>query len=345
VPSPRAALSAVALSFALATLPAAPFVGAPTSAAEPTAEEITRVVVISVDGLNPDAIRRLGRDRAPTFHRLVREGATTYNARTAVEKTSTLPNHTGMVTSRRIDRAKGGHGVTWNDDRLSPRTVQRAAGHAVGSVFSSLNGAGLDSAVFAAKAKFSLFERSWPQGIDRSLIKGDNVGLVRSVKRDLARHWRALTFLHLSLPDVAGHAHGWMSPAYLDAVRRSDALIGKVLNTVTRTTESSDHTLVIVTSDHGGLGAGHGDPRRYADYRVPFLVWGPGVAAGADLYDLNPTYADPGRRRIGYGAERQPVRNGDVANLVLDMLGLPAIPHSELNAEQDLEVLDAPPAG
>ena len=93
-----------------------------------------------------------------------------------------------------------------------------------------------------------------------------------------------------------------------------------------------------MTADHGGLGAGHADPRRYADYRVPFLVWGPGVPAGADLYALNPTYADPGNRRVGYAAALQPVRNGDVGNLVLDVLGLPAIPHSELDAAQDLEV-------
>jgi Type I phosphodiesterase / nucleotide pyrophosphatase len=342
MPSPRAALSA--LSLGVVALLAGPAAAAgPLRAAEPTDQAITRVVVISVDGLNPDAIRRLGRAETPTFHRLVDEGATTYNARSEVEMTTTLPNHTGMVTSRRVDRAKGGHGVTWNDDRLRPRTVQRAAGHRVGSVFSSLDAAGLGSALFAAKSKFSLFARSWPHAIDRRLIKSDNVGLVREVKRDLAGQWRALTFLHLSLPDVAGHAHGWLSPAYLDAVHRSDILVGKVLNTITKTAASSDHTLVILTSDHGGLGAGHADPRRYAHYRVPFLVWGPGVAAGSDLYDLNPTYADPGTRRVGYRAERQPVRNGDVGNLVLDVLGLSAIPHSELDADQDLEVFSAPP--
>jgi hypothetical protein len=66
------------------------------------------------------------------------------------------------------------------------------------------------------------------------------------------------------------------------------------------------------------------------------------VPAGVDLYDINPTYADPGRRRPGYAAARQPVRNGDVGNLVLDVLGLPAIPGSELDRAQDLEVLATP---
>ncbi len=302
------------------------------------ASEVTRVVVISVDGLNPDAITQLGASGAPTFHRLVDEGASTFNARTEVEMTNTLPNHTGMVTSRRIDAAHGGHGVTWNDDRLVPRTVQAAAGHPVGSVFSSLDAAGLSSSLFAAKGKFALFSRSWPNGVDHSLIRGNNAELVKAARRDLRTTWRGLTFLHISLPDVAGHHHGWLSPAYLEAVRQSDHLIGRLLTTIGATAESRDHTMVVVTADHGGVGASHLDPRLYANYRVPFLVWGAGVAPGVDLYALNPTYADPGKARVGYAAERQPVRNGDVGNLVLDVLGLPPIPHSELDYAQDLEV-------
>ncbi len=314
---------------------------APATASPPVERhgaDITRVVAISVDGLNPEAIDRLGLAGTPTFHRLMQEGAFTLNARSEVELTLTLPNHTGMVTSRRVDRTKGGHGVTWNDDRLKPRTVQAAAGHPVGSVFSALASVGLRSAMFAAKTKFSLFARSWPGGIQRSVIDEDNTELVKAARRDLATKSRAFTFLHISLPDVAGHAHGWLSPAYLAAVKRSDYLIGRVLATIGKTPESSEHTLVLVTADHGGRGPTHLDPTVYADYRVPFFAWGPGVPAGADLYALNPTYADPGTKRVGYAAALQPVRNGDVANLVLDVLGQPPIPLSELDYAQDLEV-------
>jgi hypothetical protein len=67
-------------------------------------------------------------------------------------------------------------------------------------------------------------------------------------------------------------------------------------------------------------------------------VWGAGVANGAGLYRLNPDYADPGRRRTRYGAARQPVRNGDVANLTTDLLGLPAVRGSEHDSAQDLDV-------
>ena len=338
MPFLRTAISAALVSVLVGAGPAPAAPPRSAESARASAAEVTRVVVISVDGLNPVAITRLGVTGAPTYHRLMSEGAWTFNARTEVEQTVTLPNHTGMLTSRRIDRTRGGHGVTWDDDRLQPPTVQAAAGHPVASVFSRVETAGLGSAMFAAKTKFSLYQRSWP-GIDRSMIDLDNTALVKAVRRDLAGGWRAFTFVHLSLPDLAGHAHGWLSPEYLAAVRATDILIGRVLATVSKTPESRDHTLVVVTSDHGGRGYGHADPRRLADYRIPFLVWGPGVPAGEDLYDLNPTYADPGTQRVGYAAARQPVRNGDIGNLVLDVLGLGPIPGSELDADQDLEVL------
>jgi len=343
----RTALSAALVSVLVGPVSAAtPASAVPLlTGSERAGSEVTRVVVISVDGLTPRAITKLGKANAPTFHRLVAEGATTLNARSEVEMTLTLPNHTGMVTSRRVERSRGGHGVTWNDERLRPRTVQTAAGQQVGSVFSALRSAGLGSALFAAKPKFTLFKRSWPDAIDQLVINADNDILVAAARHDLETRWRALTFLHISLPDVAGHAHGWMSPAYRTAVRQSDRLVGSVLDTVTKTPGSPEHTVVILTADHGGYGPGHSDPRRYGNYRIPFLVWGAGVPAGVDLYDLNPTsYADPGRERVGYDEVLQPVRNGDVGNLVLDLLGLPPIPHSELDHDQDLEVF-APPVG
>ena len=330
----RTLLAAVLLSLVVG---AAPATAAPTSDATRRAPEITRVLVISVDGLNPEAITRLGATGAPTFHLLMSQGAWTFNARTEVEQTVTLPNHTSMLTSRRIDKRFGGHGVTWDDDRLRPRTVQAAAGHPVASVFSRLEGAGRSTAMFATKTKFSLYPRSWP-AIDRSLILADQRELRRQAGGDLSDHMRAFTFVHFSAPDLAGHASGWLSPAYLTAVRKTDRQIGRLFSVLFRDPEQREHTLLVVTSDHGGQGTSHSTASAYADYRIPFLVMGGGVPAGVDLYSLNPTYADPGTTRPGYAAPLQPIRNGDVGNLVLDALGYGPIPGSELDYAQDLEV-------
>ncbi len=336
----RSALAAALLSLVAGAAPSLAVTPA-TERATHQVPQITRVVVISVDGLNPRAITRLGAAATPAYHRLMDEGAWTFDARTAVEQTVTLPNHTGMLTSRRIERTLGGHGVTWDDDRLRPRTVQAAARRSVGSVFSRLAGEGLSTAMFATKKKFSLYQRSWP-GMDRAVIDLDGTRMVRTLTADLDTTQRAFTFVHLSNADIAGHRYGWLSPTYLAAVRQTDVLIGQILETIEATPESRDHTLVVVTADHGGKGRGHSDPHRLADYRIPFLVWGPEVPAGEDLYALNPTYADPGRTRPGYTADLQPVRNGDIGNLVLDVLGYGPIPGSELDYAQDLEVFATP---
>ena len=268
---------------------------------ERSVSEVTRVVVISVDGLNPRRDHPARQADAPTFHRLVAEGATTFNARSEVELTLTLPNHTGMVTSRRVDRSRGGHGVTWNDERLRPRTVQAAAGHPVGSVFSSLETAGLGSAMFAAKPKFTLFNRSWPNEHRPHADQG---------RQRRSRQGR---------PERPGdHLAGPHVPAHLAARRRRSRPRldvagvprgGPTVRLPGRPRARHHRRDRRVARPHARRR--HRRPRRHrsqplrpAQVRqlpVPFLVWGPGVPAGADLYDLNPTYADPGRLRVGYG--------------------------------------------
>lgn len=297
-----------------------------------------QVVVISLDGLNPTAITELGREGTPTLHRLMRQGASTLNARASVEQTETLPNHTGMVTGRRIDKAQEGHGVTWNDERVDPPTVQDAAGHGVDSIFSMAYRQGLSSALYSAKEKLSLFQRSWPNGTDKVLIDENNRALTTQAVSDLKNESFDFTLLHISLPDRAGHASGWLSEQYLTAVRRSDELVGDVVSTIRSDDRLAERVTVIVAADHGGPRGvrRHSQAELLGNYRVPFLMWGRGVARGADLYDLSPKLADPGRALVGYDAARQPVRNAYVANAAAEILGIPAVRGSQLGADSQL---------
>jgi len=302
-----------------------------------TVPRSVRVLAISVDGLNTEAITQLGSKGAPTLTRLLSEGAGTLNARTEYEQNVTLPNHTSMMTSRRIDRRYGGHGVTWDDDRRR-MTVRRAADHRVRSVFSEVHASGGTTALFSTKEKFALYKRSWKRSIDRFVVREDQARLVRAATADLVTRHRTFTFLHVSLPDRFGHAYGGMSPQYLHAVRRTDRHLGRLLRTIDARPNLAGHVAVVLTADHGFLtGSRSHSPKVLEDYRIPFVAWGAGVRAG-DLYDLNPDYRDPGSRRPKYAAQRQPVRNGDLGNLALDLLGMRAIPGSELDAAQDLDV-------
>lgn len=294
-----------------------------------------RVLAVSVDALSPAAIRRVGRSGAPNLYRLIRQGAGTLNARTSYELTLTLPNHTGMVTGRRVNARRGGHGVTFNDDR--PGTVQSAAGEPVASIFNQVDEAGGSSAVFSTKTKFSIFKRSWPGAVDRIVIREErDRSLMKAARADLIKKRRDFTFVHFGKVDQVGHARGFQSRADLRAVRQVDTLVGKFLKAIENHADLSD-TVVILTADHGGFGASHSNERSLANYRVPFLVWGPGIER-ANLYKLNGSYRDPGRRRVSY-AGKQPIRNGDLANLTADLLGLAAVPGSQFNVRQRLRVL------
>lgn len=42
---------------------------------------------------------------------------------------------------------------------------------------------------------------------------------------------------------------------------------------------------MVLTADHGGNGANHGNPKQLQNYRVPFMTWGPGVAKSRSLRD------------------------------------------------------------
>ena len=312
-------------------------------------DPVDRVLAVSVDGLNPQAITELGAKSTPAFHRLMRQGAYTLNARTEYELTRTLPNHTGMLTSRRITATKGGHGVDFNTD--TGTTVHRAAGHYVASVFDVVHDRGGSTALFSAKTKFELYARTWNthgradpvgydngrQKIDRVVLDTDNARLVGRVNAELKSAPRTFTFLHISLPDVAGHKSGFMGKQYLSAVKETDRLLGTVLDTIESKSSLRAHTLVLLTADHGGRGADHSDPRKRQNYQVPFMAWGPGVPAGRNLYAINPAFRSPKTSRPSY-AGKQPIRNGDLANLATDALDLPAVPGSALDRPRRLDV-------
>lgn len=330
--------------------PVAPREVAPTSAASD--DHINRVLVISLDGLNPAALRRLGATGTPALHRVMREGPSTLNARTAYERTETLPNHTGMMTGRRIRVALDGHGVWFNDDEART-TVHRAAGEYVASAFDVVHDRGGRTWLYSSKSKFALYDRTWSANgrADRIGVNNGRDKISRYVyDQDETRLTNALVsgitsatkpryaFLHLAGPDRAGHAYGFMSQRYLDAVKATDARVGRVMAAIRGNASLRDHTAVIITADHGGLGPTHTDPTLAADYTIPFLVWGKGMPAGVDLYALNPAYADPGAVRPTYGVSEQPVRNMAAANLAMDLLDHPAVPGAQFDNRMNLRV-------
>jgi predicted AlkP superfamily pyrophosphatase or phosphodiesterase len=337
------------------------------------AAPIEHVIHISVDGLHPAAVPALisqgqsqGQNLVPNFSRLRTQGAFTDNARTDPEVAYTLPNHASQVTGRHTS-GDAGHGWVLNDDagerwnlHLS-KTVQTGRISYVASVFDIVHDNGLSTALYANWSHFRIFHRSWNNGngardrfppdngrdkIDTFVTDEDMATVTSAFVDDMAQRNYTYAFLHLKEPDATGHAANWdLTPGslYLEGVKAVDASLGMIFKLVDENPELAGRTAIILTTDHSGelwttfhvllppifVGSGI----------IPFYVWGPGVTAGADLYGLNPaTRANPDGEIPPASASRQPIRNGDAANLSLDLLGLFPVPGSTINRAQDLSV-------
>ena len=312
------------------------------------------MIHISVDGLRPDAVQRQSPTALPAFARLRAESAFTQNARTDVDYRNTLPNHTAQLTGRGVV-GPAGHNWTVNVDPAPGVTLHSNKGAYVASVFDVVHDAGLRTAAYVSKSKFSLFDVSYDDAhgapdetgeddgrdkIDTFVYDGDTSALTDRIVADLHAAPAAYTFVHILDPDETGHWRTWSVRAgsrYLLAVQRADDRIGRILDAVEADPRLRGHTAVIVTADHGGSGRSHYS-ENVLHYTVPFYVWGPGIPS-ADLYALNPdTRADPGKENVGFDAPMQPVYNGDAADLALDLLGLDPVPGSTIGADHTLRV-------
>jgi predicted AlkP superfamily pyrophosphatase or phosphodiesterase len=229
------------------------------------------VVVISLDGMRPDALEKFG---ASTIQRLMREGSRAQLALT-ITPSKTLPSHTSMLTGVPPEV----HGVTWNEDQTDEHGVVDVA-----TVFEVAKNSGYTTAAFFSKSKFHHLQK--PGTLDYTQApSGRDMWMAPQTVTDVAtylKHERPnLLFVHLAETDYAGHAVGWMSFAYKWAVKRMDDGVKKILDAADGAYGVGNYT-VIVTADHGGHGRGHGS-EKWEDMNIPWLVWGEGVSGGSQV--------------------------------------------------------------
>jgi len=241
----------------------------PLGSTPPEASTTRNVLVVSIDGLRPDAIDVF---KAPTLQRLMREGSYTLSAST-ITPSKTLPSHTSMLTGEPPER----HHVLWNDVATA-----QAESIDLPNIFSVARAHGYRTAAFFSKAKFYPLQRAGT--LDYSQAPGGLFGRWSSERTvaDVARHLREarpnLVFVHLAEPDASGHHDGWMTPKYGQAVLAADAGLGRLIE-LADVAYGVGKYAVIVTADHGGHGNDHGssDPQ---DVTIPWIAWGEGVKQG-----------------------------------------------------------------
>ena len=221
---------------------------------------------------------------------------------------------------------------------------------------------GLRTGMYANKTKFSLFDNTVAQpgggsynatygapdvtGVDNGRDKVDNTFINTTLGGTTVNAYitqqktaspNQFAFIHINETDAYGHNPGWGTATWNSQVVVVDTMLGNIFKLIEQDAPAMiGKTAIILTADHGN----QDNPPTGADrYQVPFFVWGPGIAQGVDLYSLNTglrqaaaTY--PMTTYTGL----QPIRNAEINNLALDLLGLNAIPDSMFDADQSLVV-------
>jgi predicted AlkP superfamily pyrophosphatase or phosphodiesterase len=240
----------------------------PTTIFTPTpAPPIARVLIVSFDGLRPDAIVE-----ADMFNvmSLMQSGAYTLRAQTIMPST-TLPSHSSML----VGTCPAKHIVRWNE-----YVVEN--GYARGTdIFDLAQAAGFQTAMVVGKEK--LRQVTEPASTDYFAFVDETDKILDSYSiEELAINQILqgfnLMFVHFPNGDLAGHEDGWMSRRQSKAYFKDDKSFGIILEALKKY-GLYDSTIIIITSDHGGHDTTHGTDLP-EDMTIPWIISGPRVQPG-----------------------------------------------------------------
>ena len=172
---------------------------------------IEHLLLISVDGLRPDALFLAA---VPNMARLWQGGAYSWHAQTILPS-ATLQAHTAMLTGLPPEVT----GVTWNT--WSPGEPY------VGfiTVLGLAHASGLNTGAIVGKAKLEfLFP---PESVDKLVVTYGDERVAQAAAETIVQQRPALLFVHRPGVDAAGHSNGWLSPQQLQAVEQADTAVGR----------------------------------------------------------------------------------------------------------------------
>jgi predicted AlkP superfamily pyrophosphatase or phosphodiesterase len=247
------------------------------------AAKTRKVLVVGWDGARSDAVLKAN---TPALDKLVSEGAYTFAASTQTKADAvSSPGWLSIFTGVQPDK----HLVDSNEDfqefdHAYPTFLRRAK-----TLLGLKTAAACDWEVLCSLILAN--ERAY----DVSKV-GDEEEVTAAMVRWLGEEDYAVHYIHLDLPDHAGHGSGFdpANPAYLAAIEKSDALTARLVAAVAaRPARAQEEWLIAVITDHGGEGTGHG-PRNAANQTVFLVLAGDGVErgelpAGVTQMDLHPT--------------------------------------------------------
>ncbi|MEO1021973.1 MAG: alkaline phosphatase family protein [Bacteroidota bacterium] len=246
----------------------------------------SHVILIGVDGMSPDGVQQA---ETPAMYALMATGMYSYTAR-AVLPSSSGANWASMLNGAGPEQ----HGVisnSWRTDNFILPPVVTSDENKFPSLFRVIKSS-LPDATLGAIYHWQPIE---------NYIEADALQLSTSPETEeettqtaidfITTHKPDFTFIHLDHVDGAGHGFGHGSPEYYASVAKADSLIGLVVQ-ATKDAGIFEETIFIISSDHGGLGKGHGGPTP-DEMNIPWIISGKGIKTeGAYPLPVN-TYDTP----------------------------------------------------
>jgi len=240
----------------------------PTAGATPTPlPSVERVLILSFDGLRPDAIAEAN---MVNVLGLMQNGAFTLSAQT-IMPSLTLPAHASMLAGT----CPAKHIVRWNE-------YVTQNGFALGTdIFDLAHAAGLRTAMVVGKEKLRQVTEpastDYFEFVDKTDKIEDSSTVLRLALTQINEGF-SLMFVHFAEGDLEGHANGWMSRSQLGVYEREDKGLGLLIQAL-KDRGMYESTMIIITSDHGGHETTHGTDLP-EDMTIPWIISGPRIAPG-----------------------------------------------------------------
>lgn len=240
---------------------------------EHTGSDIKHVVVIGFDGLSPDGLLHAN---TPTFDRLIREGASTMHARSVLPSSSS-PNWASMIMGAGPEQ----HGITsnaWEKDNLTLPAITQSEEFIFPTIFGLIDKQ-RDSAEIGAIYHWGGFGRLFEKSaVDYDCHPKTEEETAATFSTYFSNNNPDFTFVHFDHVDHAGHEYGHGTAEYYASVEKADSLLRVVMESI-ENGKDANNTVVIISSDHGGVGKGHGG-ESLQEMEIPFIVWGKRIKKG-----------------------------------------------------------------
>jgi hypothetical protein len=257
-------------------------------------DKVKHVVIIGFDGLSPDGLEHAA---TPNFHKIMQEGAFTLHAR-AVLPSSSSTNWASMIMGAGPEQ----HGITsndWEKDNFTLPAIVQSEDFLFPTIFSLINQQIPNAevgAIYHWDGFGRLFEKS---AVDYDANPKTEEETVRVASEYIIAKKPTFTFIHFDHVDHAGHEFGHGSSEYYKSVEKADALLEMVFQAIEKA-GIAEETMVIISSDHGGIGHGHGG-ESLKEIEIPFIVWGKSIKKNFQI--TSPVYQYDNAATVAYALD------------------------------------------